>query len=241
MVDPTDYGNAPGSGPLRPAGQTVGEIPRTDRDLPSTRSKASERQMPDLTLVRDVKAGQRRLHEQSTAYLPRDNGEAQEAYDSRLSRSWFFNAFGKAVEGLVGFVFRKDPALGDDVPPVIVEHWENIDNAGTHGDVFCRELLQDVLAAGHAAILVDFPKTDGNLSAGEEADLKIRPYWVPIQKENIYSWRSELVSGRRVLSQVVIRECTTEPDGEFGEKEVERYRVLYRQEGIVGFRLLEVQ
>jgi hypothetical protein len=146
-------------------------------------------------------------------------------------------------------VFAKDPQLGKDVPFTIRRHWENIDNCGTHGDVFAREIMVDALVAGHAAILVDFPATGGTQSAPDEAGA-IRPYWVPIQKENILSWRTTLEEGRSVLTQVVLKESTVVPDGLYGEKKIDRFRIFNRNKRIVEdgsellsitFRLVEIE
>jgi hypothetical protein len=238
LADPTNQGNAPGSGPLRPGGQSLPGLPKTGQNMPSTPSPTVQRQMPALALVRDLWGGTERLREKSTTYLPQAPGEASENYNVRLYRSVLVNFFRRTVDGLVGLVFRKDPKLGDDVPLLIKEHWENIDLAGTHGDVFAREIMQDAKIAGHAAILVEYPATGGTQTAKPEVEGIIRPYWVPIQKDNIRSWRWTIENGRRILSQVVLRECSYEPVGEFGEEMVERYRVFYRDNGVVGFRLL---
>jgi hypothetical protein len=94
-------------------------------------------------------------------------------YSVRLQRAAFFNVFRHTITGLAGFVFRIPPTLDEDVPVVIAGKesedegtetegiWENIDNAGTHGDVFARDLLVDAMIAGHAAILVEYPQTGG--------------------------------------------------------------------------------
>lgn len=249
LADPTDYGNKPGDGPLRPGG--VPGTPAKDVDLPSTLSKAAEAQVGAVVLCRDLMGGTDKFRERSTVYLPKAPGEDAQNYAVRLRRSVLHNYFRRTVEGLVGLIFRKDPVLGDDVPPAIrgeSGHWENIDNAGTHGDVFAADLAQDALIAGHAAILVEFPATGGVQSAADElpakgkrATAKIRPYWIPIRKENILSWRTTVEDGRTVLTQVVLKECTMVPDGEFGEKMQTRYRVLYRDDaGVVGFRLLAI-
>lgn len=238
--DPTDMGNEPGSGPLRVGGQSLGALPNADEDnRPDTLCKSAKAQAPAVELVRDCYLGTERLRERSTTYLPQEPGETAKNYRIRLLRSVFFNVLKRTIEGLVGQVFKKDPKLGDDVPAPIVDQWENIDNAGTHGDVFLRDLLQDALTTGHAAILVDYPSTGGQLlNRAEEEGL--RPYWVPIKKENILSWRTAVIDGKTVLMQVVLRECTMVPSGAFGEKEQVRYRVLYRDRQTAGFQLLEM-
>jgi hypothetical protein len=236
--DPTDFGNKPGDGPLRVGGQNYAD-PKKENDLPSTPSKAVQKQAESLAIVRDLWQGPERVREQGAKYLPKAPGEDSVNYRARLERSVFFNAFRHTVEGLVGFVFRRDPVLGDDVPQPIKDHWENIDNAGTHGDVFLRELMSDAQTAGHAAILVEYPKTGGAQTAADEKS-DIRPYWVPIKKDQIKSWRTMVENGRTILTQLVLEECCMVPDGAFGEAEQKRYRVFTNAEGVVGFQLLAV-
>lgn len=240
--DPLDFGNAPDSdGPLRPGG-VPGEPVSEKSNLPSTLSPSAEKQRDALVLVRDLAGGPERVRECGQTYLPKAPGEDPTNYKNRLARSVYLNAFAQTIEGLTGFVFRRDPVLDEDVPPQIVEHWENIDNAGTHGDVFARERLQDVLTAGHGAILVDYANTNGQvLSMADEKGL--RPYWVPVLKDNILSWRTTVENGQTVLTQVVLRECTSITEGAFGEKEKIQYRVLYRDPESsppVGYHLLEI-
>ncbi len=252
MTTPVDYGNPPGQGSLRPGGKSLAGLPETENNLPSKQSKAVEAQMPALTIMRDLAEGNERVKEKTTAYLPMELGEDPTNYSNRLKRSVFTNYTGRAIEGYTGLVFSKDPQLGQDVPAVIAGvaatettprtegHWENIDLAGTHGDVFLRERFADQVTAGHGAILVDYPNTGGTQSAADERDptFPIRPYWVPILKDNIVSWRTATVNGKLVLSQIVIKECTVISDGAYGEKELTQYRVLNRLDsGVVTWRL----
>lgn len=234
-VDPTNVANAPGDGPLRAGGVSVPAIPTTQDNLPSTLSPAAERQQGALQLVRDVWGGTQTLRQKAQAYLPQAPGEDPKNYASRLTRSVFFNVFKHTVKGQIGFVFRKDPSLGDDVAAPIKVHAENIDLAGTHFDVFARDIATDAQTAGHAAILVDFPDTTGldvprmpNGMPTRELDLMVRPYWIAIKKDNILSWRTINENGRTVLTQLVLRECGTVDVGLFGQKEREQYRVLSR-------------
>ena len=106
--------------------------------------------------------------------------------------------------------------------------------------MFLRDLEADAQAAGHAAIFVEYPKTSGDETKADEIEMNIRPYWLPIKKENILSWRTEVEGGIKVLTQVVLLEETMVPDGEYGEAKQTRYRVLYREGGTVGWRLLSV-
>ena len=239
LADPTNAGNKPGDGPLRKGGESR-STPSQEADLPSTRSKLSEEQQPAVEMMRDLCGGTQVVRAKTTTYLPKGPGEKTEAYAERLNRSVFFNATARTVEGLMGLVFRTDPVLGDDVPAQILDHWENIDMAGTHGDVFCRDLGEDAITSGHAAIFVDYPKTGGEHGREQEIAQEVRPYWIPIKKEDIMSWRTATEGGASYLTQIVLRETSMVPEGDYGEREQVRYRVLYREGGKVGFELIEI-
>lgn len=231
--DPMDFGNRPGDGALRQGGQSVSDpnvaMASDAENLPSTPSPAATRQRKALTIARDLWAGPERVRDRGADYLPRHPAEQPGNWSVRLQRSVFFNFFGQTVRGLTGLAFRRDPVLGKDVPEQIAEDWENIDNAGTHGAVFAREIFQDALIAGHAAILVEYANTgDQPLTLADEQELGLRPYWVPITKDQIVSWRTVVEHGHTLLAQLVLKECTMEPVGEFGMAEVERYRIFRR-------------
>lgn len=246
IADPLNAGNSPGNGPLAPGGEstTIGSAtagPGAKVNLPSTRSMTSARQQPAVIIMRDVCAGTECMR--AHAYLPRAPGESQADYSERLARSVFFNIAEHTVEGLTGYVFREDPVLSDDVPVQIRDDWENLDLQGTHGDVLLREIFEDALTVGHAGILVDYPDTGGEQTHGDELR-EIRPYWVPIKKEDIMSWRTVSEYGRPIFSQLVIRECRPEPIGDYGEVEVTHYRVFLRTQTpagpVIEWRLLRV-
>jgi hypothetical protein len=194
---------------------------------------------PDWQIVRDVVAGTRNLREKGPIYLPTEPAEKTDHYEYRRTRAILFNATDLTLNGMVGMVFRNDPKLLENVPEVIrgreaaegqsaVEgHWNNIDNVGTPGAVFAKELFADAMRDGHAAILVDMPpKLQEGATRADELNAGRRPYWISYSADQIINWRVKVVSGQTMLDLVVFKECTQEPDGEYGEKMVVRYRVL---------------
>ena len=207
-------------------------------DRVDTISAVAQEMGEDLTIVRDIEAGYSQVKKQTTKYLPKWPKETSENYAIRLNRPAFFNAYARTTGGLTGMVFRRNPVLDKDVPDKIKGHWENIDNAGTHGDVFTKRVFHDTIVAGHAAILVDFPTATADTKADEKA-LGLRPAWRHIAKENMISWRTETVNGKLMLTQLVLNEPTVLPDGAYGEKEVERYRVFRLVDGVVSWQLFE--
>jgi Domain of unknown function (DUF4055) len=193
----------------------------------------------DWRTMADTAAGTRRLRECGEIYLPMEPAEEPDHYQYRLRRAIFFNAVSRMLNGLVGMVFRNEPKLSDNVPEQIrgreaageqasVEgEWENIDNAGTHGAVFCKEVFKNAVRDGHAAILVDMPPPlEEGSSQADEIEAGRRPYWVSYSADQIINWQTEVIDGKTRLSLVVVKECSHELDGKYGQKEVTRYRVL---------------
>lgn len=238
-TDVRDIGNYPGDGPLRAGGvsSTMSGSPMASKNLPSTQSTAAKAQAASTQIMRDIWTGNAKFQEAGQTYLPKGPGETTPDYRVRLQRAALFNVTKHTIVGLAGFVFREPPKLSDDVPPQIYDGedglWENIDNAGTHGDVFCRDIMVDAMTVGHAAILVEFPQTGGSQSYGAEQSGAVRPYWVPIKKENILSWRTDTQNGQLTLTQLVLKELHNVADGLFGEQIAERYRVFRNDDGYV--------
>lgn len=191
---------------------------------------------PAWEIVEDVERGTLYLRNEGAKYLHQNFAERPQAYQARLGQAILFNAFSRTLNALVGMVFKRDVKLADDNPQPIVEHWENIDNAGTHGSVFAKEFFHAALRDGHAAILVDMPPAlgEGATLADERGR---RPYWVGYEAEQIINWRTEVIDGQTVLTLIVFHECSLEPDGEFGQAEVERYRVFRLDGGVAVWQL----
>jgi hypothetical protein len=209
----------------------------------------------DWEIVDDLSKGARHLRSMGAKYLPVEPAEDRgKDYPIRLSRTLLFNAFERTLNGLVGMVFRKEPKLAQDVPEVIrgreeaetqsrLEGWaENIDLQGAAWTVFAKEVFTDAMRLGHAFIYVDMPpKLPPGATLADEREAGRRPYWVSYRASQALNWRSAMETravtlsngatvtvptGRRVLQQIAFEECSHESDGDYGEKEVKRYRVL---------------
>jgi hypothetical protein len=209
------------------------------KNTPAYECDAYGQQMPALCIVQDVEKGTLALRAAGKRYLPQEEAEDAGDYEVKRARAVFFNVFRRTLQGLVGMVFRKPPKFGEDVPVAVAGreaaeeqpgaegHAENVDLAGCHWTVFAKELFERAMRDGHAFILVDMPPAlpPGATRADEVASGR-RPYWVMREKAQAVNWRSETVNGRVRLAQITFKECSLEPDGEFGEKAVVRYRVL---------------
>jgi len=202
-----------------------------------TPSKGYLEMLSDLELVTALMGGTEAMREAGQKYLPREPKESIAAYRNRLARSVLYNAFADTVQKLVGKPFSKPVNLLQDTPEQIKEWCNDIDLCGSNITTFCREVFEYGLADGLVHLLVDYPRSDGEKTLADEQKLQARPYIVVVRAADLIGWRSELINGIRTLTQVRIREHTTEADGDWGEKSVQRIRVLYTDR----FELYELQ
>src|SRR6185369_3790121 len=152
---------------------------------------------PAWTIVSDVSGGTAVMRAASKTYLPQEPAEQDANYQRRLARSVFFNAYSRTRDALVGMVFKTDPELGDDVPEKIQKDLENVDLAGSHFDVFAKELFTDAFE-GHSFILVDMqPKLADGATLADEAGR--RPLWVKYKACQAVNWRTSQVNGETIL------------------------------------------
>lgn len=201
-----------------------------------------------IEYVRDVAKGTLHMRDLGAKYLPKEEAETDRAYTIRLSRAVLVNFYGRALNALVGMVFKTEPELSDDVPevmrgreeveaapatatapavtaqPGVEGQLENCDLVNTHWTVFAKELFKDAMMDGHAFLLTEMPPSLGeNATRADDIAANRRPYWVKYRADQALNWR---IDERGKLQQITFEERSYEPDGEYGEKAVYRYRVL---------------
>lgn len=215
---------------------------------PSTPGLAHQAQKEAVEIVGTVYGGTLSMRDAGERFLPRFPREDPDGYATRRGQAVLFNALKRTVGGLVGMVMRKDPVLGEDVPVAVRGtddagrggHWENIDAAGRHGAVFARDVFEASLRDGHTLIFVDFPPVDGSVrTRAQELEAGLRPYWTHYLKQDLLSFRTQMVNGAPVLTQAVLRETVTVHEGAFGERPAEQvrvYRVAAKEGGGPGER-----
>lgn len=177
-------------------------------------------------LPRALMAGTHAMRDAAEKWLPRHPNEAQEDYNTRLAGTFLFGAFEQAVIRQGGKFFGEPVVLNDDVPEKLVELCDNIDGQGRDITAFAVDLAREAFVDGVSYILADFPKMPAGATLADQRRLQARPYWVLVCADQILGWRVGTVKGAPAVTQVRIRECTYEADGRFGERRVERVRVL---------------
>lgn len=201
----------------------------TDKTGVSSRSMASGQALNDLMLVSDIMGGTKTMRAAATKWLPKEPGETVDAYQGRLNRSTFYNAYRKSVNMLVGKVFAKEPTSSDDMDQDLQDWHTDIDKEGTSMRVFYHDVFRTAVADGIVHLLVDMPKRPGGwVSVIDEKNLGLRPYVKKIDHRNVLGWRYTTEFGSKILTQIRILENLFVPDGPYGEKQVRRVRVFNR-------------
>lgn len=163
--------------------------------------------------------------------LPKWPNEEDESYKARLRTATLFPAYRRTVGVMAGKPFSRQLTLSSDTPAQLAQWSDDIDNEGVNLHSFASEMFLEAVGWGFGGILVEAPKkiTPANGRAPTRAEQQaagIRPYWVRVKHDQVLGWRTRKINGASVLTQLRIAEADTEDDGDFGEKEVLRVRVL---------------
>lgn len=152
--------------------------------------------------TRSACEGQEAVHEQGIEFLPKLAEQKDADYQSYKMRATYFNACGRTLKGLVGMVFRKDPAK--KYPTSLQSIMDDIDLSGNSCDTIAMKVLTDVIEAGRIGVLVDHPQVMQEVNSKADASqLNLRPYLTLYEAENILDWRVQKVNNS--LQPVMIK------------------------------------
>jgi hypothetical protein len=189
-------------------------------------------QRAGLHLIRDLRGGTRQMRHRGAKYLPDLTTETPNEHRQRIQRALLFNTLMKTLGGLVGMVLKENPVYS--VPSLIQPMLDDIDLQGNHADVFWKDAFTDAVAEGHCFLLVDMeeplPASITSAApipdAADEQAAGRRPYVVKYKKDAAVNYVPARINGEIVIQRITFEENDTVPDGRFGEKQEQRYRVF---------------
>ena len=173
------------------------------------------RMEPGWLLIEQLLKGTRGIRQGHRKFLPQFPREADDSYDVRLSKA-VLSPFYKRLELLLAGMLTRKPVRLTDVSDQVTEQLFDVDLQGNDLQTWLFNTARIALRYGHVGVLVDAPR------AGENG----RPYWITISPRELLGWRTEIADGKQRLTMLRIAETVTVPDGKYGEKDVERVRVL---------------
>lgn len=202
------------------------------KNRPDFVSASAQRQRSRLGLIRDLAGGTPQMRHRGGKYLPKLATETPDEHRARIARALLYNTFLKTRGGLVGMVMKQNPVYS--VPAIIQPMLNDFDLQGNHADVFWKDAFTDAVSEGHCFLLVDMeaplPASITSAApipdAADEAAAGRRPYVVKYKKDQAINFVPARINGEVVIQRITFEECVTVPDGRFGEKEEQRYRVF---------------
>tara|TARA_R110000744_G_scaffold30928_3_gene73043 strand:+ start:2507 stop:3949 length:1443 start_codon:yes stop_codon:yes gene_type:complete len=200
-----------------------------------------------FTLPVALMGGTLEMRKQSTTYMPQYPAEDSTRYNRRLMNAVLYDAFRKAVDNLSSRPFRNVISLEEGTDEWWVKFGTDVDLANTALTTFARRQLSDMLIYGKSHILVDYPDTDNIerergsvLTLADERSMNIRPYFSNVSPQALIGWKSNRIGGVETLTEVRIRESTTEyVDGaDWEEQLIERVH-LWTRESVLTYRKMD--
>lgn len=172
-------------------------------------------------LVRDTAfGGSRQVKHEGIRYLPALRGQNPIDYEAYKCRAIFFNIAKRTLSAFVGFIFTNNPEVdaGESPGPNIAALLRDCTLTGRQFYDFIKDTVRDVVSVGRRGTLVEWA----------DPAVENRPFLRPYDTEDIINWRYRMVSGRRMLSLVVLSEKMDEPSAgdEYQGETVTRWRVL---------------
>jgi len=191
----------------------------------------------DYRQMRDTFAGQRKVKQASTLYLPPTAAHIQDgalksftsdgwlAYEAYRARAVFPEFVGEAVSTLVG-VMHHEPAV-IELPPQLEPLRNRATRKGESLQMLLRRINEQQLLFGRIGLLADFPQDP---AAAERAEV---PHFVTYEAETIINWDDERFTefGMSRLNFVVLNEIAfvRGPEGAniYDFEPERRFRVLF--------------
>lgn len=185
-----------------------------------------EAKEPSWKLVRDAVKGSEAV--KAGDYLCPINGhddspENKARNRARLAGAVYFNATGRTLGALTGMAFGKWPEI--ELPAGLEYLEEDADGSGVGLVNQAQIAVGDVLQTGRAALLVDYPSSNGATSRAQQDAGAIRATVAFYAAESVINWRTVKRGSQNLLGMVVLSEKVEEWD-DFERKEVQQYRVL---------------
>lgn len=186
--------------------------------------------LSDWKKSRDVKAGQRAVHDGAQRYLPMLGGQekdtdGQKEYEAFKARTVFYNATARTISAFLGLLLSKPATLNypESMRPFIDDSSKDDKSLLTAVSYISEELL----TVGRVAALVDYPENQEiNLSLADFEAQKLRPYIAFYPAETILETKKSYINNESILSFVKLSETYKEPIDEFTDEEKDQIKIL---------------
>jgi len=197
---------------------------------PQTQHHSYAGRMAMVKKCRDATEGEDAVHKAGDEYLPRLKDQTNDDYKAYVTRTPFFNATARTINGLVGMIFRKSPVI--EVSASIESYLEDITLTNTPFNEFAEHCANEYLEVGGLGLLVEYPQvTEQAITRAQQEAQNLRPYVTEYKVESIINWRYGRVNNVVQPIMVVLSESAVTYD-EYEEIKVPQLRALWLENGI---------
>lgn len=214
------------------------------KDQVDTPNVQYEAMAANWSLLFDLLGGTPRMRAARQKWLPMEDAESIKGYNSRLKRSFLYNAYKDTIEKLRAKPFKKPVSVQGEIPQQLEMIETDVDKTGRTLTSLAGDIMSGGLVTGVHHLLVDFTvmrdaedaDTEGESKASiaDEKAAGARPVFVNVPARNLIGWRLD-VNGE--LEQIRILENAIVRDGTYRDKKVKRIRVVTKEK----WELFELQ
>lgn len=185
--------------------------------------------LPRYKKIRDCLSGSEAVKNAGELYLPKpnpdDKSKANEArYNSYRTRAVFYNVTARTLDGLVGQVFSRAPV--SEIPDSMDVVEADATGDGVSLEQLAEGTLRYTLSYGRSGLLVDFPNTEGSVTAADIQSGRVRPVVSQYDPSSIINWRYRTIGSVKQLIMVNLAEAWPYHDDGFEIKTACQFRVL---------------
>lgn len=198
----------------------------------NTPGEVAKRMEFHLRMVADLWGGTKTMREANERWLAKNPQESIEAYNNRVQKSTFYNAFRRTVKWLIGRPFSRVLTYSDQIPSQVLDLFKDIDSHGRHFDLFSKDFVEMMIRNGLGHIYVDMPpKPETEKTIADQNANGRRPYFNLVEPANIRGFRYQIgVDGKPQLTVLRLAETavTNDPNNEWDETTIPQIRVVRR-------------
>lgn len=212
-----------------PAGLGFDSVALKDLDVPC----ANWRAMQDhWELVHDLRGGTLTMRERRTRWLPQEDGESNDHYDTRIRRTVLYEGYANTVDDIAGKPFSEEVTVTPDTLDEQLQPIESdADYEGTTLTQFCKDVLVDGIDHGLVHLFADYPVDSAGVLIEDIRAQQLHPYFTHVSAANLIWWASRKASnGRRILTEMRVREWGDPEPGREAKAGAYRIRV-FREAG----------
>mgnify|MGYP003336399778 FL=1 len=178
-------------------------------------------------MLRALRDGTDAMRAEGALFTPPDWRELRDrkVYLERLSRTFLFNAYDKAVQTLASKPFQKAMQVSELPAPLEAIEYD-ADRSGLSLTMFASQLYEDRVDRGFAVFIVDHVRTlddqGAPVSLAQELQMGARPYFARIAPDNLIACDTQVVDGREVVTHLRYKEIAYRSQPDYSQVTVER-------------------